>query len=132
MREVGLIIFLFLVGSSASFAETDSFVFESSGYKFVSIVEGDKLTLEWHKSGFVNKHEAVMKPCWKKAIKREVASISKHLLSPRGKHEFGRPIEVKWNKVNDSRYIYPRQMDRLDRRFGFIFGIGQSSEKKCD
>lgn len=132
MRTMGLILSLFLLSMAVCQAETDSFRFESSGYKFESVVEGDKLIMTWHKSGFINRHEAVMKPCWKKAIKREVASIGKKLLSPRGKQQFGRPVEVKWNKWNDSRYVFPRQMDELDKRFGFLYGMGKSSELKCE
>lgn len=131
MRFLGLCLFYFLISSNLYSAESDHFVFESSGYKFETVVSDKTVEVTWHKSGFVNRHTSNMKPCWKKSIKREIASVGKKLLSPRGKHQFGRPIAVSWNKTKDSRYVFPREMDQLDKHFGFIFGMAKSSEGKC-
>ena len=131
MRALGLVLYLWIPVFSVQSAEVETLSFYLKGYSFQAKVSDDNVSIDWQKSGFKRNFSGKLSPCNKKQLKREVASLRNKFFSPRGRHSLGTKVQVSWNQEKTTRNFYPRELDKLDKRFSFLYSISQYGEGKC-
>ncbi|MBK24942.1 MAG: hypothetical protein CME70_13160 [Halobacteriovorax sp.] len=131
MRALIILTFFLCQFPSLYSKEKEVLEFSSKNYFFQTSIENNTIEIIWNKSGFKNKLSKKMAVCFEKSIRKEIDQLGKSLLSSRGKHNFGIEAAVKWKSWKDRRKLYPREMDKLDKRFSYIFTIANKSESKC-
>ena len=131
MRVLGLILYSFFIMNSVHCTEVDTFVYESKSYFFKAELSEKEIKIDWKKSGFKKSFSGKLSSCYKKQVSREIASLRKKFFSVRGRHDYGKKVEISWNSEKASRTFFPRELDRFDKRFSYLFNISQYGESKC-